>query len=95
MEHADFDATHGTPQKETFVMRLIIVAAGAALAVTLTAPTFAQTTGQAPPSRASLNDSYNRCVELARARGYSSSDLDGNRAAARNFVVRCMQGKQR
>jgi hypothetical protein len=34
-------------------------------------------------------------VELARQRGFSNSDLDGNRAAARNFVVRCMQGRQR
>jgi hypothetical protein len=24
----------------------------------------------------------------------AESDLDGNRAAARNFVLRCMQGKQ-
>jgi hypothetical protein len=46
-------------------------------------------------ARASLNDSYNNCVSLARARGYADSDLDGNRAGARNFVIRCMQGKQR
>jgi hypothetical protein len=78
-------------------MRLIIVAATAALAIgtLMSTSSLAQTTGQAPPSRSTLNDSYNRCVELARARGYSSSDLDGNRAAARNFVIRCMQGKQR
>lgn len=54
-----------------------------------------KTTGQAPPKSQSLSESFNKCVELARSRGYSSSDLDGNRAAARNFVVRCMQGKQR
>jgi hypothetical protein len=45
-------------------------------------------------TRASINDSYNRCVSLARSRGYTDSDLDGNRASARNFVIRCMQGKQ-
>jgi len=42
----------------------------------------------------SLNDSYNRCVTLARSRGYTSSDLDGNRQGARNFVINCMRGKQ-
>jgi hypothetical protein len=77
-------------------MRSIIVAATAALAIgtLMSTSSLAQTTGQAPRS-ASINDTFNRCVELARARGYSSSDLDGNRAAARNFVIRCMQGKQR
>jgi hypothetical protein len=45
-------------------------------------------------ARQSLNDSYNRCVSLAKSRGYTSSDLDGNRAAARNFVANCMKGKQ-
>ncbi len=78
-------------------MRSIIVASTAAIAIGLltSASSFAQTTGQAPPRTGSMNDSFNRCVELARARGYSNSDLDGNRAAARNFVIRCMQGKQR
>ena len=78
-------------------MRPILVAASAAIALSLTTvSSFAQTTtGQAAPRGASMNDSFNRCVDLARARGYSSSDLDGNRAAARNFVIRCMQGKQR
>ena len=58
-------------------------------------PTAAQTTNNPAAARASLNDSYNKCVSLARSRGYTESDLDGNRAAARNFVIRCMQGKQR
>jgi hypothetical protein len=79
-------------------MRSIFVASTAAVAIGLltSASSFAQTTtGQAPPRGGSMNDSFNRCVELARARGYSSSDLDGNRAAARNFVINCMRGKQR
>jgi hypothetical protein len=83
-------------------MRPILAAAATALAVAVIAPTAGYTqskSAQAPnnPSaaRASLNDSYNKCVSLARSRGYTDSDLDGNRAAARNFVVRCMQGKQR
>jgi hypothetical protein len=82
-------------------MRLILAAVTTALAVAVIAPTavYAQAkntrTDNAAAARASLNDSYNRCVSLARSRGYTDSDLDGNRAAARNFVLRCMKGKQR
>jgi hypothetical protein len=83
-------------------MRLTLAAAATSLAITMVASTvaYAQTkSAQAPnnptASRASLSDSYNKCVSLARSRGYTESDLDGNRAAARNFVIRCMQGKQR
>jgi hypothetical protein len=70
-------------------MRTIVLAITAVLAVGLmtAAPSFAAPKGQ------SLSASFNACVSLARARGYSNSDLDGNRAAARNFVLRCMQGK--
>jgi hypothetical protein len=78
------------------IMRLILAATATALAIGVVTSTaaLAQSKNNAA-ARASLNDSFNRCVELAKARGYSSSDLDGNRAAARNFVIRCMQGKQR
>jgi len=78
-------------------MRSIIALAAATIAIgtLVSTSSLAQTTGQAPPRSASLNESFNRCVELARQRGYTGSDLDGNRAAARNFVIRCMQGKQR
>jgi hypothetical protein len=83
------------------IMRLIPAAATIALAATMVVPTLAyaqtksaQATNNPAASRASLNDSYNKCVSLARSRGYTDSDLDGNRSAARNFVVRCMQGKQ-
>ena len=78
-------------------MRLILAAAATTLAVGAMASTaaYAQAAKDPAAARASLNDSYNRCVSLARSRGYTDSDLDGNRAAARNFVLRCMQGKQR
>jgi hypothetical protein len=44
-----------------------------------------------------VNELFNRCVQLAMQRGYSTSDLDGGPAhtAARNFVIRCMQGRQK
>jgi hypothetical protein len=44
--------------------------------------------------KTSLNDSFNRCVSLARSRGFTGSDLEDNRASARKFVLNCMQGKQ-
>lgn len=83
-------------------MRLILAAAATTLAVGVFASTVAyaqakktQPTDNPAGARASLNESYNNCVTLARSRGFTDSDLDGNRASARNFVLRCMQGKQR
>jgi hypothetical protein len=82
-------------------MRLMLAAAATSLAATMVTSTVAytqtksaQATNNPSATKASLSDSYNRCVSLARSRGYTESDLDGNRAAARNFVIRCMQGKQ-
>ena len=82
-------------------MRLLFATAlVAAVAVVPSTTVFAQKKDNATAraskaqARASMNDSYNRCVSLARSRGYTDSDLDGNRASARNFVIRCMQGKQ-
>jgi hypothetical protein len=82
-------------------MRLILAAAATTLAATMVTSTVAytqtkgaQTTNNPSATRASLSDSYNKCVSLARSRGYTESDLDGNRGAARNFVIRCMQGRQ-
>jgi len=81
---------------------ILFVAAAALIASALTSSVaFAQkkSTDAAKAARAeagrSLNDSFDRCVALAKSRGYSRSDLEDNRAAARNFVARCMQGKQR
>ena len=83
-------------------MRLLLATAATALAVSVvTSVVFAQKTktdaarGSRAEATGSLKDSYDRCVSLARSRGYTESDLDGSRTAARNFVVRCMQGKQR
>jgi hypothetical protein len=78
-------------------MRSILAAAATAFAVSVIAPTaaYAQSTNSPAAARASLNESYNKCVSLARQRGFTDSDLDGNRSSARNFVLRCMQGKQR
>ena len=83
-------------------MRPILFVAAAALVVGVGTSTMvlAQSTktDAAKAARAqkeSIDDSFNRCVSLAKSRGYSTSDLDGNRASARNFVTNCMRGKQR
>jgi hypothetical protein len=78
-------------------MRPILAAAAAALTVGVIASTaaYAQATNSPSAAKASLNENYNKCVSLARSRGFTDSDLDGNRSSARNFVIRCMQGKQR
>ena len=83
-------------------MRSILSVAAAALAVSVAMSTAVlaqkRNTDAARASRAeareSLNDSYNRCVSLAKARGFARSDISGPDTPARNFVTRCMQGKQ-
>jgi hypothetical protein len=71
-------------------MRLMLATAAAALAVSVTASTavFAQ------KRNTSLDDTYNRCVSLAKARGFARSDIGGQTSPAKSFVIRCMQGKQ-
>jgi len=83
-------------------MRLLLATAAAALAVSVATSTavFAQkkNTDTARASRAqareSINDSFNRCVSLAKSRGFTRSDLDDGGSPAKAFVMRCMQGKQ-
>ena len=85
-------------------MRLMLATAAAALAVSVTTSTavFAQkkNTDAARASRAeareTLNDSFNRCVSLAKERGFARSDIGDNpTSSVRTFVARCMQGKQK
>jgi hypothetical protein len=84
-------------------MRPILAIAATALVVSVVTSTvvFAQkkSTDAAKASRAeareSINDSFNRCVSLARTRGFTDSDVGGKSAPARKFVISCMQGKQR
>jgi len=83
-------------------MRSILAVAATALAVSVAMSSVAlaqkKNSNAAKTSRAevktSLNDSFNRCVSLARSRGFTGSDLEDNRASARKFVLGCMQGKQ-
>jgi hypothetical protein len=80
---------------------LAIIATALMVSAATTTAVFAQkkSTDTARASRAeareSLNESFDRCVALAKERGFARSDIGGNNAPVRNFVIRCMQGKQR
>jgi len=80
---------------------LAIVATTLVVSVAMSTAVFAQkkSTDSAKASRAeareSINDSFNRCVSLARSRGFNESDIGGKSSPARKFVISCMQGKQR
>jgi hypothetical protein len=84
-------------------MRQILVVTATVLAVSVVTSSVAvaqkKTTDAAKASRAeareSLNDSFSRCVSLARSRGFTDSDVGGKSSPARKFVISCMQGKQR
>jgi hypothetical protein len=69
-------------------MRFIV-----AIGLTLALGSLIATPGAAQTdAKGGLTQSFNSCVDLARQRGWTESDLQDNRAAARNFVIRCMQG---
>ncbi len=80
---------------------LSVVAAALMVSVVTSNMTFAQkkNTDAARASRAeakeSVNDSFNRCVSLAKERGFTPSDIGDKSSPVRTFVIRCMQGKQR
>lgn len=77
-------------------MRFTLAVVSAALAVGIAgaltvSPAAAQKTKQAQMS-------VNQCIDLARQRGYTESDISGGgpgRNPAAAFVRRCLQGKQR
>jgi hypothetical protein len=71
-------------------MRFIISAFAAALilgSVTAT-PSVAQT------QSGGLTQAINSCMDLARQRGWTESDIADNRRELRNFVARCIQGRE-
>jgi hypothetical protein len=72
-------------------MRFIISAIGAVLALSAVSATssIAQT---AQPG--SLTQAYNSCIDLAMQRGWTESDISNNRRELRNFIARCIQGRE-
>lgn len=76
-------------------MRIVFAAAAAVLALGITA-TLTASPAAAQKKKAVAQLSVNQCIDLARKRGYTESDLTvGGGNPARNFVLRCLQGRQR
>jgi hypothetical protein len=71
-------------------MRFMIAAVGAVLVLSSVNPIpgVAQTA-----AKGSMAQIYNSCVDLARQRGWTESDIEGSRAELRNFIARCIQGR--
>ena len=70
-------------------MRAIALAIIAAITFGVGAASAAPAKPQKP-----LTEAVNDCIALARQRGYTSDDA-GKDKGARNFVIRCLQGKVR
>jgi hypothetical protein len=72
-------------------MRMTIATLGAVLALSAVnaTPGVAQT---AQPG--SLTQAYNSCIDLAMQRGWAESDIANNRRELRNFIARCIQGRE-
>ena len=79
-------------------MRFAFAVAAAVLTVSIAVAFTASPA--AAQKKAVAQMSVNECIDLARKRGYTESDF-GNTGggtkgnAARTFVIRCLQGRQR
>ena len=77
-------------------MRFAFAAVAAVLAVSVAALSVTPAAAQKKKQVAAA--SVNECINLARQRGYTESDLGAGGSGsnpARTFVIRCLQGKQR
>jgi hypothetical protein len=72
-------------------MRSIMLATTAILTIGLVTPTPSDAQTQ---QKASMQQLYNSCIDLARQRGWSESDLDTSRREIRHFIARCIQGRE-
>ena len=71
-------------------MRLAI----ATFAAVLVLGSVSATPSVAQTGQGSLTQAYNSCIELAMQRGWSESDISTNRRELRNFIARCLQGRE-
>jgi hypothetical protein len=71
-------------RKIAFIITAAVITFGAGTA------SFAATAQPQKPTAEAIND----CMALARQRGYTDDDR-GKGKGARNFVIRCLQGKVR
>ena len=79
-------------------MRFAFAAAAAVLALSITAALTVSPAAAQKKSRAVAQKSVNECIDIARQRGYTESDISGGgpgRNPAAKFVRGCLQGKFR
>lgn len=75
-------------------MRKSVLVATAALTVIALIPTASLAAKKAAKAAATPR-SFNSCVELARSRGFTQSDMmESTKPALRKFIVDCMSGRQ-
>jgi len=77
-------------------MRFVLLAAAAALSMGIATSLTVSPADAQKKKQASM--SVNECIDLARQRGYTESDISGGgpgRNPAARFVRRCLEGKQR
>ena len=78
-------------------MKLAYAAAAAAISMSIAAG-LTISPADAQNRKPAANMSVNECIDLARQRGYTESDISGggpNRNPAARFVRQCLAGKQR
>ena len=78
-------------------MRFVLTAVAAVLSVSV-ATALSVSPAAAQKKNQATKMSVNQCIDLARQRGYTESDISGggsNRNPAARFVRRCLEGKQR
>ena len=80
-------------------MRVVFAATAAVLTVSIAAA-LSVSPATAQKKKAVAQMSVNECIDLARKRGYTDSDLGNSGGGtkgnpARTFVIRCLQGTQR
>jgi hypothetical protein len=79
-------------------MRFLFALAAAVLSVSIAAALTVSPAAAAQKTKVVAQKSANQCIDLARRRGYTESDISGGgpgRNPAARFVRNCMAGKQR
>jgi hypothetical protein len=76
-------------------MRKFFLLTAAALLATALIPADSFAAKKKGSAAAAAPRSFNSCVELAKSRGFTYSDLmEGTKAQVRQFVINCMNGRQ-
>ena len=79
-------------------MRMIAVLIAALATISVTAPAYAQMSGETRAQMASMRAQnpagYDACHTLALQRGYNNNDHEFEARSLMNFISGCMQGRR-